>query len=568
MHYAKESHASSRLAKCLVAHHLLEEPVAAGALREAEQQQLSLVTYLVQNNLLTSLSIASCLAREFGLPLLDLNEFQLKYVPMAIATHNQLLEQSVLPLYVYENQLYLAMADPSPQLLLDKVRFKTGMRLHLVIVEEAKLTKVIKKLLEQNTAGIFKTLEAEDHAQQQALAPLSREEEENTASEAPIVRLVHAILVEAVNKRASDIHFEPYENCFRVRFRVDGVLNVYSTIPCGLAPRIISRLKVLAQLDISERRLPQDGRFKLNVDQSGAVDFRINTCPTLFGEKAVLRVLDVTQTKIAIDALGLEEFQKNLFVEAIHKPYGMVLVTGPTGSGKTASLYSALTLLNSPDRNILTVEDPVEINIYGLNQVNVNSKIGLDFATVLRAFLRQDPDTIMLGEIRDVETAEIAIKAAQTGHLVLSTLHTHSALGALARLKNMGIPSYNIAGSIHLIMAQRLIRKLCPNCKQAKEMPTKLLLESGFLEEELGQLKLYEPRGCENCSDGFRGQTGIYELLPMTEEIQAQIVADLTSHEIGRVAFKHGVQRLRQSALHKVRQGITCLSEINRVSEE
>jgi type IV pilus assembly protein PilB len=391
---------------------------------------------------------------------------------------------------------------------------------------------------------------------------------EPDADDAPVVRFVNKILLDAIKRGASDIHFEPYEKVFRVRTRQDGVLREVAAPPIVLAPRISARLKVLSRMDIAERRVPQDGRMKMNLSKTRAIDFRVNTCPTLFGEKIVLRILDPSSAKLGIDALGYEEEQKELFLSAIHKPYGMVLVTGPTGSGKTVSLYTALNILNTDDRNISTVEDPVEINVPGINQVNLNPRAGMDFATALRAFLRQDPDVIMVGEIRDLETAEIAIKAAQTGHLVLSTLHTNDAPQTLTRLANMGVPTYNIASTVSLIIAQRLARRLCNNCKQPVDLPREALLKEGFTEENLTDLIVYGPKGCENCTDGYKGRVGIYQVMPISEEMGRIIMEGGNSLQLADQAHKEGVADLRTSGLRKVAQGVTSLAELNRVTRD
>ncbi|HID49378.1 MAG TPA: type IV-A pilus assembly ATPase PilB, partial [Chromatiales bacterium] len=387
----------------------------------------------------------------------------------------------------------------------------------------------------------------------------------------PVVRFVNKVMLDAINKGASDIHFEPYEKSYRVRLRIDGVLREVAAPPIGMAPRLSARLKVMSRLDISERRVPQDGRIKLNLSKNRAIDFRVNTCPTLFGEKIVLRILDPNSAKLGVDALGFEPEQKELFLTALHKPYGMLLVTGPTGSGKTVTLYTGVNILNQPDVNISTAEDPVEINLPGVNQVNVNPKVGLDFPAALRAFLRQDPDIILVGEIRDLETAEIGIKAAQTGHMVLSTLHTNDAPQTLTRLVNMGVPPYNIAGSVNLIVAQRLARRLCPNCKQEYDIPKEALLEEGFTDQDIAQgLKVFKqnPEGCDSCSGGDKGRVGIYQVMPVSEEMGRIIMEGGNAMELATQAEKEGIPDLRKSGLLKVKNGITSLDELNRVTKE
>jgi type IV pilus assembly protein PilB len=378
-------------------------------------------------------------------------------------------------------------------------------------------------------------------------------------------------MLDAINKGASDIHFEPYEKSYRVRLRIDGVLREVAAPPIGMAPRLSARLKVMSRLDISERRVPQDGRIKLNLSKNRAIDFRVNTCPTLFGEKIVLRILDPNSAKLGVDALGFEPEQKELFLNALYKPYGMLLVTGPTGSGKTVTLYTGVNILNEPDVNISTAEDPVEINLAGINQVNVNPKVGLDFPSALRAFLRQDPDIILVGEIRDLETAEIGIKAAQTGHMVLSTLHTNDAPQTLTRMVNMGVPPYNIAGAVNLIVAQRLARRLCNTCKQESDVPKEALLEEGFTEQEVAQgLKIYKqnPEGCDQCSGGYKGRVGIYQVMPVSEEMGRIIMEGGNAMQLAVQAEKEGIPDLRKSGLLKVKNGITSLDELNRVTKE
>ena len=394
------------------------------------------------------------------------------------------------------------------------------------------------------------------------------DDSESDIDDTPVVRFVNKVLLDAINTGASDIHLEPYEKDFRVRFRSDGVLHEITSPPRSLAMRIIARLKVMSRMNIAERRVPQDGRIKMNLSRNRSIDFRVNTLPTLYGEKVVLRILDGAAAQIGVDALGFEEDQKKLFTDAINKPYGMVLVTGPTGSGKTVSLYTGLNMLNTPDRNISTCEDPVEINVMGVNQVNVNPVAGLDFGVALRAFLRQDPDIIMVGEIRDLETAEIAIKAAQTGHLVLSTLHTNDAPQTLTRLANMGVPSYNIASAVHLIMAQRLARRLCEKCKKEIDIPSETLLQSGFREDQLDGLKIYSPVGCDSCTGGYKGRVGIYQVMPISEEMGRLIIEGGNSLQLQEQAHAEGVADLRESGLKKVAAGITSLEEIDRVTKE
>ena len=475
----------------------------------------------------------------------------------------------MLPLYKRGNRLYLAVSDPTNITAIDEVKFHTGLSTDVIIVDETKLSPAIDQFIDQMEGGTA-LLDMLDVADLDSLNIEIQEKEADTAEvdnsdETPIVRFVNKILLDAIRTGASDIHFEPYEKIYRIRLRTDGILREVARPPINLAPRIASRLKIMSQMDISERRLPQDGRIKMKLSRTRDIDFRVNTLPTLWGEKLVLRILDPSSAQMGIDALGYEEDQKALFMQGLAKSQGMILVTGPTGSGKTVSLYTGLNLLNTPETNISTAEDPVEINREGINQVAVNARIGLSFATALRSFLRQDPDIIMVGEIRDLETAEIAIKASQTGHLVLSTLHTNSAPETLTRLRNMGVPSYNLATSVSLIIAQRLCRRLCSYCKQPMKLPENALLEAGFQADQLESLTLFGPGGCDACTQGYKGRVGIYEVVPVTDGIARIIMQDGNSIEIADQARKEGFNNLRQSALLKVAQGLTSLEEANRV---
>ncbi|MEX1081320.1 MAG: type IV-A pilus assembly ATPase PilB, partial [Halofilum sp. (in: g-proteobacteria)] len=465
-------------------------------------------------------------------------------------------------------RLFVAVSDPTNLVALDEFKFATGLSTEPVLVEEHKLAKHIDRLLSQAEMsnideGLDEGLDALDVGDSDG----SEDSAQSDVDDTPVVRYVNKLLLDAINRGASDIHLEPYEHFVRVRYRIDGVLHEVSKPPLAMAPRLIARLKVMSRMDISERRVPQDGRVKMKISRSRAIDFRVNTCPTLFGEKIVLRILDPTSAQMKIEDLGYEEDQKQLYLDALSKPYGMILVTGPTGSGKTVSLYTGLNLLNSTDRNISTAEDPAEINIAGINQVNVNSRVGLTFAAALRSFLRQDPDVIMVGEIRDLETAEIAIKAAQTGHLVLSTLHTNDAPQTLERLMNMGVPPFNIASSVSLIIAQRLGRRLCSNCKTPDKLPREALLKEGFTEDEADDVQVYRPVGCETCNNtGYKGRVGIYQVLPTTEAIGRIIMDGGNSLDIAQQAEREGIRNLRQSALHKVRTGVMSLEEANRIT--
>ena len=516
---------------------------------------------------------ATSTARNFGLPLLDLAAFDLGFLPRDQFDEKSVLAHQALPLLKRGTSLFVAVADPANLSALDDIRFRTGLNVEPVLVELDKLEAAISQLnhapeneglgdLESDDLEDFDldAFDVEDDGQEEAASP---------ADDTPVVRFVNKMLLDAIKRGASDIHFEPYASSYRVRFRTDGILQQVSAPPAQLGKRLSSRLKVMSALDISERRVPQDGRIKMKLSRTRAIDFRVNTLPTLWGEKVVLRILDPASAAMGIDALGFEDAQQRLFLEALHRPQGMILVTGPTGSGKTVTLYTGLNLLNTPERNIATAEDPVELNLDGINQVNVNPRVGLDFAAALRAFLRQDPDVVMVGEIRDFDTAEIAVKAAQTGHLVLSTLHTNSAAATLTRLRNMGIPAFNLATSVDLIVAQRLARRLCARCKVAASLPGDTLLAEGFAEAEVTQaFDLFQARegGCEACNNGYRGRVGIYEVVNITPALAALIMAGGNALQLAEQARAEGFKDLRHSALNKVMGGVTSLAEINRVT--
>jgi type IV pilus assembly protein PilB len=471
-------------------------------------------------------------------------------------------------------RLFLAVADPTNLHAIDEIKFATGLGVEAIVVEDDKLQKAVDKAIEQADAQMPNRGD-DDGVDLESLEVTGGDDElddkvsRDDVEDAPIVRFVNKLMLDAIRKGASDIHFEPYEKIYRVRFRMDGVLKEIAQPPVQLAGKLSARLKVMSRLDIAERRIPQDGRIKMKLSKNRSIDFRVSTCPTLFGEKIVLRILDASQAMMGIDALGYEPFQKALYEKNLARPQGMILVTGPTGSGKTVSLYTGLNILNREDTNISTAEDPSEINLPGVNQVNVNPKVGLTFASAMRAFLRQDPDVIMVGEIRDLETAEIAIKAAQTGHLVLSTLHTNDAPQTLTRLVDMGVKPYAIATSVSLIIAQRLARKLCSNCKQPMDVPREALLKEGFDEADVATgLKIFTPKGCANCTDGYKGRCGIYQVLPVTDAIARIILAGGGAVEISDEAKREGVWDLRRSGLEKVKAGITSLEEINSVTTE
>ena len=556
----------------LVENGLLSEEVAVEALSKSRQENVSLVSHLVKRKLASSLDIAMAAAEEFGTPLLDLDAFDATMHPKRLIDVKLVRRHHVLPLYRRGNRLYIALSDPTNLRALDEITFHTGITTQPVLVEEEKLGKSIDAYIDAQDDQLSSLGNLDDASLEDLEISAGDERgEENDNSEvdeAPIVRFINKLLLDAIKLGSSDIHFEPYEKNYRVRFRTDGILQEMARPPQNLAPRIAARLKVMSQMDISERRIPQDGRIKMKLSKTRAIDFRVNTLPTLWGEKIVLRILDPSSAQMGIDALGYEEEQKQLYMRALEQPQGMILVTGPTGSGKTVSLYTGLNILNTEERNISTAEDPVEINLEGINQVHVNPKVGLDFATALRSFLRQDPDVVMVGEIRDLETAEIAIKAAQTGHLVLSTLHTNSAPETLTRLRNMGVPAFNIATSVSLIIAQRLARRLCEHCKTPSSAPVETLLAEGFTPEQLETARIYTPVGCDRCVRGYKGRTGIYEVVPITPAISQLIMEEGNSLQIGAQAQKEGFRNLRQSGLRKVAQGITSLEEINRVTKE
>ena len=525
------------------------------------------MTWLVQNKLVQSRVLMELASLQFGLVYLDLNAVNPEFFPKELVNEKLAHQHRVLPLCQRVNKLYVAVSDPSSYQALRDLQFSTGMTIEQILVEDDKLGKAIDKLYESATDG----LEGMDDAELDGLRLENTEatgpSQNDETDETPVVRFVNKMLLDAIKSGSSDLHFEPYEKVYRVRFRTDGILHEVARPPIQLRDRISARLKIMASMDISERRKPQDGRIKLKVTANKSIDFRVNTLPTLWGEKIVMRILDSSSLTLGIDALGYEDDQKQLYLDALAQPHGLILVTGPTGSGKTVSLYTGLSILNTEGVNISTVEDPVEINLEGVNQVSVNQKQGMDFTTALRAFLRQDPDVIMVGEIRDLETAEIAIKAAQTGHLVLSTLHTNSAAETLNRLRNMGVASFNLATSLSLIIAQRLARKLC-SCKQAIDVPNELLLKEGFSPEQIGTFTLYEAKGCDNCHAGYKGRVGIYEVVKNTPELQRVIMADGNAIDISAQMRKDGFNSLRTSGLLKVVHGITSLAEVNRVTKD
>jgi type IV pilus assembly protein PilB len=558
------------LAKQLVLAELLDEKSAQQAHAQAQRNKISLVTYLVQNKLVKSRVLAELAVEQFGVALLDLSSIDKDSQPKDLVSERLIRQHRALPLWRRGNKLFVAVSDPTNHQAVTDIQFSTGLTTESILVEDDKLGDAIEKFFDNAGSGLEDLGDIDlDGVDIQAVDDNKQDAGEgNAADDAPVVRFVHKMLLDAIKAGSSDLHFEPYEKSYRVRFRTDGILHEIARPPVQLAPRISARLKVMAGLDISERRKPQDGRIKLRISKTKSIDFRVSTCPTLWGEKIVMRILDSSSAQMGIDALGYEESQKNLYLAALKQPQGMILVTGPTGSGKTVSLYTGLNILNTVDVNISTAEDPVEINLEGINQVNVNPKQGMDFTAALRSFLRQDPDIIMVGEIRDIDTASIAIKAAQTGHMVMSTLHTNSAAETLTRLRNMGVPSFNIATSVNLIIAQRLARKLCSHCKKEVKIPNETLLEEGFPAEQLGNFKVYGPVGCENCNGGYKGRVGIYEVVKNTPALQRIIMEEGNSIDIGAQMRKDGFNDLRTSALLKAMQGVTSLEEVNRVTKD
>jgi len=562
----------SGLARRLVADGLIEKEAALQAQEDAAKAKVALVAHLVDKGLAKALDIAMAASEEFGVPVFDPSVMDMAQAPEKLIDEKLIKRHNALPLFKRGHKLFVALADPTNLQALDDIKFQTGISTEPVLVEQDKLQKLIDATLEamDDTMADLGDADLDDLD----VSGGDEEDDDDAASatsdvdDAPVVRFVNKVMLDAINKGASDIHMEPYEKFYRVRFRQDGVLREVAQPPVAMGVRISARVKVLSRMDIAERRVPQDGRIKLNLSKTRSIDFRVNTLPTLFGEKIVLRILDASAAQMGIDQLGYEPEQKDLYMKALEKPQGMILVTGPTGSGKTVSLYTGLNILNTPDRNISTAEDPSEINLPGVNQVNVNAKVGLTFASALRSFLRQDPDVIMVGEIRDLETAEIAIKAAQTGHMVLSTLHTNDAPQTLTRLVNMGVAPFNIASSVSLIIAQRLARRLCSQCKEKQDIPKEALIEEGFSEEDAGSIKVYGPKGCDQCADGYKGRVGIYQVMPVTPSIGRIIMEGGNALDIEDQAKKEGVPNLRQSGLKKVKEGVTSLTEVNRVTLE
>ncbi len=553
---------------------LVDEQTMVQAIAAAKDARTNLVSYLVTNGLADAREIAIAASQEFGVPLLDLESIQPDMDVVKLVSDKLLAKHRVMPLVRRGKRLFVAVSDPTSLHSIDEIKFQTGMSVEAVVVEDDKLQQIVGRAIEQSDTQMPGL--ADDDLDLDNLEVTGGDEDldkdavgRDDVEDAPIVRFVNKVLLDAIKKGASDIHFEPYEKTYRIRLRIDGMLKELANPPVQLAVKISARIKVMSRLDIAERRVPQDGRIKMRISKNRAIDFRVSSCPTLFGEKIVARILDPSSAMLGIDALGYEPFQKKLYMDALARPHGMILVTGPTGSGKTVSLYTGLNILNKEDTNISTAEDPAEINLPGVNQVNVNPKVGLTFASALRAFLRQDPDVIMVGEIRDLETAEIAIKAAQTGHLVLSTLHTNDAPKTLTRLIDMGVKPYAIATSVSLIIAQRLARKLCNGCKVRVDLPAEALLKEGFKQHEIDSgMTLYKAVGCNQCTDGYKGRLGIYQVMAVTENIGRIILQGGNAVDIADEAEKEGVWDLRRAGLEKARNGITSLDEINQVTVE
>lgn len=558
----------------LVQDGVVDESGMHAALRAAAEKKTSFVTQLIAGGAVKARDIAITAAAEYGVPLFDLDALSVDLEAVRTVSDKLLAKHRVLPLFKRGKRLFLGVADPTNLHAIDEIKFQTSLAVEAIVVEDDKLQRKLDKAIEQfdtqmPSLGDDEGVDLDSLEVSGGDDDLGGEVTRDDVEDAPIVRFVNKVLLDAIRRGASDVHFEPYEKMFRVRLRMDGILKEVAQPPVQLTGKIAARLKVMARLDIAERRVPQDGRIKMRLSKNRAIDFRVSSCPTLYGEKIVLRILDPSQTMVGIEALGYEPFQKDLYLKHLAKPQGMILVTGPTGSGKTVSLYTGLNILNREDLNISTAEDPAEINLPGVNQVNVNNKVGLTFASALRAFLRQDPDIVMVGEVRDLETAEIAIKAAQTGHLVLSTLHTNDAPQTLTRMVDMGVKPYAIATSVSLIIAQRLARRLCPQCKQPLDVPAAALRKEGFQESDIATgIRIYGPKGCSACTDGYKGRVGVYQVMEVSEEIGRIIMTGGNALDINHQAAKEGVWDLRRSGLEKVRSGITSLEEINSVTIE
>jgi len=560
------------LPRRLVVDGFITEDVAMEVTEAAQKEKVPFVTQLVKSGSLDAKTIVNAASQEFGVPSMDIGVLDLENAPIQLVDEKLIRQHHALPVFKRGKKLYVAVSDPTNLQALDEIKFNTGLNTDLILVEEDKLADTIEKALSAQES--LEDMDLDEDLDNLEMIDTEKEGDEGTVGsgedDAPVVRFVNKVMLDAINRGASDLHFEPYEKSYRVRFRIDGMLQEIASPPQNLAPRISARLKVMSRMNIAERRVPQDGRIKLKLSKTRAIDFRVNTCPTLFGEKVCLRILDPTSAQMGIDALGYEPEQKELFLSNLHKPYGMFLVTGPTGSGKTVSLYTGVNILNTVDKNISTAEDPVEINLPGVNQVNIDERTGMDFPAALKAFLRQDPDIILVGEIRDLSTGSIAVKAAQTGHMVMSTLHTNDAPQTITRMVQMGIPPFNIAAAVNIIIAQRLGRRLHGESKKVADIPREALLEEGFTEEDLANpdFKLYSPGDSDACPGGYKGRVGIYQVMPISEEMGRLIMQDANSYQLADQALKEGIPDIRRSGLVKAMQGVTSLEEINRVTVE
>jgi type IV pilus assembly protein PilB len=564
----KGHHRQLSVLSTLLKHNIVAENKVDIISADFLKQSKPFIRFLIEDKSLDAENIAKILSRSFGYPLIDLNAFDTAMIPDGIRNEKLIRKHNALPLFLRGKVLFVAMSDPTDLDALEDIQFNTGFPTELVLTNDQNLQVFIDKILEEESDALDIT--DIDAAELAGIDVQEERQEDDSATgdkeDAPIVVYINKILLDAIRKGASDLHFEPYEKSYRIRFRVDGILTEMAKPPVSLASRMAARLKVMSKLDIAERRVPQDGRIKLALSKKKSIDFRVSTLPTMWGEKVVMRILDSSSAMLGIEMLGYEPAQKKIYMDALAQPQGMILVTGPTGSGKTVSLYTGLNILNTEERNISTAEDPVEINLDGVNQVQINVRAGLTFPNALRSFLRQDPDIVMVGEIRDLETAEIAIKAAQTGHLVLSTLHTNSASETLTRLLNMGVPSYNVASSVSIIIAQRLARRLCNHCKVEDVIPRPELEKQGFTPEQLSEIKLFKPVGCNQCTGGYKGRVGIYEVIKISEKMSSIIMEGGNSMDIAQQCQKEGYNNLRQSGLEKAHQGVTSLAEINRVT--
>jgi type IV pilus assembly protein PilB len=561
------NHQQSSVLTALIKQNLITTNLCDEITADFDDKNKPFIRFLVEDKSLDAEQVAKALAKAFGFPQIRLTDFDISLVPEGIRNEKLISKHNALPLYLRGKVLFVAMSDPTNMDALEEIQFNTGFSTELVLCDEISLQACIEKVLEDESDALdISDIDSDELAGIDVEDTKKEEDAPSGGDDAPIVVFINKILLDAIKKGASDLHFEPYEKSFRIRFRIDGILAEIAKPPVALASRMAARLKVMSKLDIAERRVPQDGRIKLALSKKKSIDFRVSTLPTMWGEKIVMRILDSSSAMLGIDMLGYEADQKAIYTEALDQPQGMILVTGPTGSGKTVSLYTGLNILNTQARNISTAEDPVEINLEGINQVQINNRAGLTFPSALRSFLRQDPDIVMVGEIRDLETAEIAIKAAQTGHLVLSTLHTNSAAETLTRLLNMGVPSYNVASSVSIIIAQRLARRLCQQCKEEEDLSEMQLAEQGFPADKLSEITLYKPVGCSHCTGGYKGRVGIYEVIKISPTIASIIMEGGNSLDIAKQCQKEGYNNLRQSGLLKAMNGMTSLEEINRVT--